>query len=1049
MATVNPFLNIPILKDWVLDVKARIYAYFKTNPAHDITKDMRINIFNDLQTLNATVHDIGTLLKDELNKVGNVSFVILNELLQHLQESVAVLINELTRILSSYIHNNRVPSISTAFSKFLKKLSHFEKIRTPIMDTLEHLKDQSVQALVRFLDIQMQRLRHDAKVIMDKLTSQVIAAVKGFTGLGLKFRATLKLFGLKFPDVDLELVYSNRQLLSCSRFQNLANLFKGEEAVRGLMTVSTETRLGFFLRLKAGVGFGIAFSTSSSKWLFHARMFATMLGIRASADVYIGSNGLTFRLEGNIWNAFLARLDVRAELSKDWYGIEYTIHGRLGGRGRGDNSFESSYLDALINCIGHMADGAKKRLSQAQDGVSNAQHALSKAKNGLEKAKVKIRSANHDFDRAIQKLEGAKRTLEKAKGPFRKAIEKLNKAQRKIDNLCRIRHCGRLCIPGLKCRICWKKAWFFKIPYPCCHWTRCMISFPNPLCLAANLVCRGVRALAYAGLEVAKAFVRIPMAALDAAKIVVSGAQFVVDKSRVVLKIAEGALDVAQLGLEGTKFILEGAKLALEGLKFAIGAAAKVLEFVVKIGLKSIIDVRNCQFTIKIQNIALEVFGISCEVNPFRLGWTKIGFRINFRNILQSIWQAAKATIDTVIKTFGHIFSGRRRRDISYQASRKMHFVIRNIRQSGDIFSDGDELLNRTIDVTNSTLGLSANDTFDYDQRCAIYNHKCKEFTKHMNFMTDTVGMLFEIANESKSTMDMFSELHQEIRQHSIDDPSDIDLNKANVSIDYAKHYNLTKSDLEKAMTNIHKAIEDDPNMNEIKKTTDFAKSSAESQRKSIDFNQFTSSWMLGMENITKEHFNKTECVDFRDCVLHTVTTMYDIFAAEENINQTEIAIILTDLEDGIFSIAKNHSFNIEGIYQKTKEIKTTLDKLSDINIFCSTPPSFDLPLQNATTVEGRVAIFQCFASGDPEPNYWWYKNDDLLNERSNILMIRDVSLDDMARYRCMAGNVVANITSNEAIILIRERESEYKKVVVEVSFLICKNNQHFFKSSF
>jgi hypothetical protein len=177
-----------------------------------------------------------------------------------------------------------------------------------------------------------------------------------------------------------------------------------------------------------------------------------------------------------------------------------------------------------------------------------------------------------------------------------------------------------------------------------------MVRIPDLLCLSANAICAILRGLAYAALEVAKIFVRLPMLAFDIAKTSLSFAQIIVDKSRVVLTVAEGILELAKVGLEFAKGVLEAAKWALEGVKMAIGAAATVLEFVVEYGMKTIIDVRNCGFNVEISTKDLPVFAVFCEVNPFKLGWIDIGLKVNFKDITQSIWNAARATIEKIME---------------------------------------------------------------------------------------------------------------------------------------------------------------------------------------------------------------------------------------------------------------------------------------------------------------------------------------------------------------------------------------------------------------
>ncbi|KAH3844552.1 hypothetical protein DPMN_086811 [Dreissena polymorpha] len=311
-----------------------------------------------------------------------------------------------------------------------------------------------------------------------------------------------------------------------------------------------------------GAGFGMAISLETyGKFEIIHRIEASLLVMTGHVDSYITPKGLYFYLEGNLWSIFKEQLDVsyKKQLSIEDHrqllleDITLRVKGRLVADADGDGDFADSYLSALIKFTNHLADEANARISNVQNAFTKAQDGLTVVQNWLEEIKTVIRSANAAFDTAVRAFDVAKEKLEEAKSPFQNAIDFFAEAQRKVDRLCQIKTCDRVCILGLDCRICWKKIWFVSIPYPCCHFTSCMFSIPNPICEAINLGCYAIREIANAALELAKIAVRLPMLVLDAAKLAVSGAQFVVDKSRVVLKIAEGALSLAQVGLEGAK----------------------------------------------------------------------------------------------------------------------------------------------------------------------------------------------------------------------------------------------------------------------------------------------------------------------------------------------------------------------------------------------------------------------------------------------------------------------------------------------------------------
>ena len=91
------------------------------------------------------------------------------------------------------------------------------------------------------------------------------------------------------------------------------------------------------------------------------------------------------------------------------------------------------------------------------------------------------------------------------------------------------------------------------------------------------------------------------------------------------------------------------------------------------------------------------------------------------------------------------------------------------------------------------------------------------------------------------------------------------------------------------------------------------------------------------------------------------------------------------------------------------------------MNPYCSIPPTFVSPLSNRTVTVGDTAQLYCNVSGNPEPSIWWFKNGAYLpEEHKKILTIENVTRTDAAHiFRCIAGNVVANLSSDDAYLLV------------------------------
>ena len=1018
---INPFRNVPILEDWVIEIPNTFYAFVSTDQESDNYIDNTSNIIRNLLNLNKVIARVNNHLQSTLQALGsslrNESISAMSEI----QNDVGVFQVSLLEYVNT-IPEGGMDGVSEVVTELWKQAINIENHLIRFEDITAYPTNIAAESFISLIKSELEGIKSTISDCIKELSKQLHSPIEDISGFGLKYTTSLIIFGLRVHSIDIEFVYSESSLMKCSRFEKVANLLEGEPALRFIGRFSVGERLCFFITLEEGRGIGGAFGLATYNIVVQINAFVNIIGIRATADLFISRSGLHLYLEGNVWNIFLAQIDISAEIGKEWHQMTFTLEGRFVAKAKrkrqiqtSSSSFQSSYLDGLTKAVTFIADEADKRLSQVQNVLSLAQSGLTIAQRWLKEKKKDVRKAHAAFDVAVAALDRANAKLEEAKGPFKRAIEKLNRAQKKVDNLCRIRSCRKICIPGIRLKWC-RSGWF---GYPCLRFTSCMISFPDPICVLANILCAAIRVIAFAALELVKIFVRIPIIALDVAKAVVSVTRFAVDKSRIVLTLAEGVLELGVLALEASKGVLELAKLAVEAVRIAIKAAAKVLEFVIQFGLKSLLDVRNCGFKIEVSTSDLPVFDVFCDVNAFRIGWQTIRLRINFRNILQTIWQAAKATIKALVES---LFD-RKRRDIAFDASTNIHRLFRYIRQTEENPTNPSfEFLNQTIDIVGITTGFNQSVTNDYDNRVLLFKQKCEKMNLTLAFLNKIGESLFELTNETKSAIDEAT--FSEYEDFNMDDiVQNMTLENANVSTEYAmKDYNLTKDELEQALAETKTNASTDPYLIEILAVKDLSKSMLQNEIDSMDHSALLDNWILLMENETKSFFSKTECVEFRDCILYATSEIYDLYIEDDHPNVTEIKQAVNELEDMFIDIIQNTSQNIIRIYNLSVSISLNLKLMNELNVFCSIPPKFQSALENTTVVRGQSVSLKCDAYGNPAPRFWWLKNDEFMpGIFDNILMIQNATDGDKAMYKCIAGNVVANLTSSEAFLHLEE----------------------------
>ncbi|XP_052783146.1 uncharacterized protein LOC128219377 [Mya arenaria] len=1034
------FLDAPLLRFIKPGVNVKAYAFLASDPKTPAHNQTLIDVAKEVLDLKHISERFVNLTKDVLARyqtlLSNHSTILLNTIITTGHKLLAILEDIIQDIGNTNIPNLQyvIQRITGIWKEGWKQL---QNDTDAFLDSIRKNTRIVKHNITQLIKEETNAIRERVNMLISNVTAQASMVFKNITGAGFRFKGDLDISGLKILGLEIELVYSIDSLGECSRFERAYSVLKGDRAARVLAVVSSGLpMIGRFLRIENGIGIGLAISLDSlGKFAALLRVEAKFLGIRAQTDLFITNQGLYIYLEGNVWNTFKAQLQISAELGNEWYQLSFGVKGSFVADADGDGSFDDGYLAALRRFTNTIADEANKRISKLQDGVTKAQRGLTSAQNWLEDKKSIFRNANSKFDDAVRALDRANDKLEDAKKPFKDALSKLNEAQRKVDRLCRIKNCKKICIPGIQCKICHKRVWVFNIPYPCCKFTSCMISFPDPICLALNLLCRAVRAIAFLALEAAKVFVRIPMLALDAAKVIVSAAQFIVDKSRVVLDIAIAALDLAKLGLEATKGILEGAKLALEAVKQVVKLGVAALNLIIKYGLESIIDVRNCGFEVTLSSHDKAVFDVHCDVNVFKTGFRTIKIRINFNDIFQSLWYAAKATITSILNSIGNIF-GRKRREIEYDS---LNLLYKHYRKTRDTHVNATETLNNeTIDIIADTLGFTTNQTdSEYDIRTEIFRKNCQTFINIHTFLFDTIYALHDMANETASTLMNTTFVQDTLGlkdKHSLGNASLTDLGiDPNVA---EAEFNISLTELTETIDSAKANLSSDSYLSDVERYSGDAAAMVQNQTDDANTVEIVNYWVVAMENVTSQYFSADACVSFLDCAHYAVASLYEIVLPSTDLPNQSMQSI-SAFEDIFLILTNNYSLKVLDVYEMSLSLLDHLGAINESNVFCSTPPTTMHPLENQTVVAGQTCHLVCNVTGNPPPTFIWFKDhEQITNSSTNMMLtIHNVTHSDEGSYHCVASNLVTSLIMQEAYVFVTEKEDIINKTTTEDEF--------------
>lgn len=800
-------------------------------------------------------------------------------------------------------------------------------------------------------------------------------------------------------------IQADSQVTYCGLASEFFDHMKGKSSYRIFGKLEFPIQILPKVKIDAGFGVEIAFTKDSVDFLVRLHAQAKFLGYKLTIDVYVNNKGLHSIFEANIFDIFRARITLGASVfvpRDEWYAL-LKVEFLPGGDG-----FDGSLIDVLKNYVKKLAKDAYNRIQGAQNSVESAKKSLTKAQEGMRKAKVHLDAAKLELDKGIAVLERAKDKVEEAKLPFKRAIEALNKAQKRVDRLCKIQTCQDICIPGIKVRLCWS-GWF---PYPCVSTTSCMIRVPNPVCVLKNAACYVLRGLAYAALAIAKVAVHVPMLAMDVAKLALSAAQIGVNIAKAALDVAKGVVDAAIVVVDAAKVAMNIAKAALEAVKMLVRLGYQVFEFIVEYGLKSLFDIKTCGFEFVVSAKEGAEFEVFCNINPFKLGWRNVGFRINFRNILSSLWNAAKSLASQFIGLIKNAF-GRRKREIADDILPRLHRILRYRREakSGDNTTSTDGLFGDFF--RNGT--LISNVSWEHDTQ--FWEERCSEYIPVYTFLKTAIETLNNASLEVNTQVDDILEINRQVDVFDSLDESDPTI-QDEIDFDVAlSDFNFTREQLLDALREAN--LRDNVVTQKSKNATDFVKELNENTTDEMSRYDILTLWKLEIHNISKKTFTEDECTGYSDCIAWSLIQLSSVFSSVETRLIPNAQETLSELEFVYYDLLANTTKSIQDVKNNSVLALKLLAQLEFNDIFCGEAPVvYEYPY-NRTVLLGSNVSISCGATAIPPPEYFWYKEDELFMFGTDTITFVNISLADEGKYTCVAGNHILNVSTPEVSLTV------------------------------
>ncbi|KAH3737316.1 hypothetical protein DPMN_043899 [Dreissena polymorpha] len=407
-------------------------------------------------------------------------------------------------------------------------------------------------------------------------------------------------------------------------------------------------------------------------------------------------------------------------------------------------------------------------------------------------------------------------------------------------------------------------------------------------------------------------------------------------------------------------------------------------------------------------------------------GFHKVGIYINFNDPVQSLWRAAKGSVEMTLQAIDEEKTNMKKRDIRNTALNGMYKAMRMPRDAEMHDGDLDMLVNFTFQyIEDNAFDNHTDGNMDeYTYWKQIYAEKCLQFTRCHTFLLDTTVILSQLVNDTAATIRNISSIQDNMQSFNIESISN-NLSFASIGIDPTvaqDEFNISMATLEDTIEGARGNLSYDPLLTNIVAFADESRKFLEDKVGSVNNIMSLNLWIAAMNDVTKEYFHNDTCVSFLDCAHYAVAVLYQQFVAVNVINQSESTDTISEFEDTFLLLVGNNSHTIQDLDSMATSLILTLQRMREHDVFCSKPPEMVEPLRNQTAKSGTDISLICNATGDPDPDFWWYKDGKLMpNHHKMILTMSNASEEDAATYYCVAGNLVANYSFEEVHVFVQK----------------------------
>ncbi|XP_028408854.1 uncharacterized protein LOC114531441 [Dendronephthya gigantea] len=888
-------------------------------------------------------------------------------------------------------------------------------------------------------------------------------------GVKMTFHGNLKFGALRFDNLEVELRLENPLCQNSSqtiRSKIIAKLggkygrrFETAQKKLGIFKVVRSSKINLQIGRESAADSGGSFSS-----------IANVLGFESAVNVNISQSGLAFFVKGKINGLFDVSATFKSSLVP-WIYQRYTASGVFEIKEASDN------LDRLLEkeiekYTAEYLTKIKKRLDLSAEIENREKGSLREVQILRENSRRKMNEINVERRKATYQLLSAKENLNLLQEFVIGYSDKIGLLNQKLNKLCELKHCPKICHKGKYCTTCWSYT-FIEKHETCsstCHKTKQERRPPyEEQAICKNERCKRIHSK--------RDFLGIPLAIVG-----------VVIKNPVVIKAGIGLL-TAKKGAWNCRVSNDKCKKATfvydyihtpyicdDTCMTKVVNTSTEEECCSNVSCASFIANVSCfaenslckkarkealKEIAKVEADAVMIIGSLDSARQNVSFWSMRREKMSIRKLAaQRSLDAYESASRNLEKAYNMTNENRKRK---FGALSKTLSMLKDLsngpgRSRINIIDIGFEtrvlpqqdtnvlLLNIKLQLNTKQQELSTLLDFNNLEKSLRniakeileeYVKESDQFTRRkrstvrtndLNFEFYTLQSFHRLCSEFRKYKQTLSEVAtslferakklQKLRNEEVEKKLSLSTNNSAIFGNFIVNEEIiSEYNIDINYDSYITALETDPEVSEARNVQNEAlKSEFGAVHSSSKL--FHKNWLATMESMFAEY--SEECSGFEDCLKYTFDSLLEISIGSSALNGDKLREQILNLETRFFNLTSKSDMSVNEAVHVSRDLLRDVKDMSGVEDVCAHAPNItQQPEPFTELVVNETLVLSCGATGDHLVYQWRFNGEVLINQTTNILRINNTSPSHSGNYSCDVSNHIAKASSIVAVVVI------------------------------